>query len=308
MVDLPSGLVAALDVGGTSIKAGLVAADGTITQELRRPTGVAGGVDAVVAGIGALTEELIAAGRGSVRAVGLGVPGLVDSAAGIARFAANLGWRDLPITEILARRVGLPVTLGHDVRNGALSEARLGAGASYPGSIYFIAIGTGIASGLVRGGMVEEGDSGQAGEVGHLVVRPGGPPCGCGNRGCLEAIASASRIENAYAARTGSRVTARDIVALRQAGDPDAAAVWADAVAALADALTAVVVLTDPGLVVVGGGLSLAGPVLLDPLTVALADRLTFRDPPRVVQTELGDRAGLLGAALRGWDLLAARP
>lgn len=307
MEDVADGLVAALDVGGTSIKAGLVAADGTVTQEMRRPTGVAGGVDAVVDGIGILTEQLIAAGGPRVRAVGLGVPGIVESDAGIARYAANLGWRDLPIAAILSQRVGLPVALGHDVRNGALGEARLGAGAHFGGSIYFIAIGTGIASGLVRDGVVDEGATGQAGEVGHLVVRPGGPLCGCGNHGCLEAIASASRIENAYAARTGARATAKDIVTLVREGDFDADAVWTEAIAALADALAAVVVLTDPGLVVIGGGLSLAGPILVEPLVIELTGRLTFRRPPPVVLTELGDRAGLLGAALRGWDLLAAQ-
>lgn len=307
MEDVADGAVAALDVGGTSIKAGLVAADGTVTQEMRRPTGVAGGVDAVVDGIGILTEQLIAAGGPRVRAVGLGVPGIVESDAGIARYAANLGWRDLPIAAILSRRVGLPVALGHDVRNGALGEARLGAGAHFGGSIYFIAIGTGIASGLVRDGAVDEGATGQAGEVGHLVVRPGGPLCGCGNHGCLEAIASASRIENAYAARTGARATAKDIVTLVREGDFDADAVWTEAIAALADALASVVVLTDPGLVVIGGGLSLAGPILVEPLVTELTGRLTFRRPPPVVLTELGDRAGLLGAALRAWDLLAAQ-
>ncbi len=309
--DLPTDAdaVVALDVGGTSIKAGLVAADGSVLLELRRPTGVEHGAAAVVNGIVDLAAELAAdptggpAGGRTIRAVGLGVPGVVDAAAGIARYAANLGWHDVAFGQLIGDRLALPVALGHDVRNGALAEARWGAGQGV-GSMYFVAIGTGIAGGLVVDGQVQDGASGQAGEVGHLVVRPGGPACGCGNRGCLETIASASRIALAYRARTGAPATAEQVAALVRSGDPAAQHVWTDAVDALADALTALTVLSDPARIVIGGGLSLAGATLLDPLRAALAPRLTFRNPPEVAVTTLGDRAGLLGAALRAWDLV----
>lgn len=297
--------VVALDVGGTSIKAGLVAADGAVLLEVRRPTGGEHGATAVVDGIVELAAELageLADGR-SVRAVGIGVPGIIDSAAGIARYAANLGWRDVPFGRLVADRLALPVALGHDVRNGALAEARWGAGRGVD-SMYFVAIGTGIAGGLVVDGRVQDGTSGQAGEVGHLVVRPGGPECGCGNRGCLESIASASRIAMAYRALTGVTASAEQIAALVRAGDAAAQQIWTEAVEALGDALTALTVLSDPALIVLGGGLSLAGATLLDPLRAALLPRLTFRRPPAVTVTSLGDRAGLLGAALRAWDLI----
>lgn len=294
-------MVAALDVGGTSIKAGLVAEDGTVVREARRPTGAEDGPQAAIDRILTFAADL--ADSDNVRAVGLGVPGVVDGDAGIARYAANLGWRDVPFGQLLSDRLGLPVALGHDVRLGALAEAVRGAGTG-AATVYFMAIGTGIAGGMVNRGRVDNGASGQAGEVGHLVVRPGGPLCGCGNHGCVESIASASRIGRSYSELTGKAASARDVVDLLPTGDAAAQQVWDDAVAALADALAAVTVLQDPGMIVIGGGLSLAGDVLTTPLAAALAQRLTFRTAPPIVVTELGDRAGLAGAGLLAWELL----
>lgn len=295
-------LIAALDVGGTVIKAGLVARDGTVQHAERHPTAARRGPAALIESILTIAGNL--ARHPSVRAVGLGVPGIVDSASGVAHYAANLGWTDVPFTRLLIERIGLPAVLGHDVRNGALAEARMGAGAGQP-SVYFLAIGTGVAGGQVSGGVVDDGSSGQAGEIGHLVVRPRGPRCGCGNRGCLEAIASASRIAAAYRRRARKRGSAADVARLVGEGDPIASAVWTEAIAALADALAAQVVLADPGCIVIGGGLSLAGPTLFDPLREALPSRLTFRAAPPIVPAVLGDRAGMVGAALRTWDALA---
>ncbi|MEO7124629.1 MAG: ROK family protein [Nakamurella sp.] len=300
--DPADSLIAALDVGGTVIKAGLVARDGTVHHSERHATSVRRGPEALIESILTIAENL--ARHQSVRAVGLGVPGIVDSAAGVAHYAANLGWKDVPFTALLQDRLGIPAVLGHDVRNGALAEARLGAGIGIA-SVYFLAIGTGVAGGQVSGGIVDDGSSGQAGEIGHLVVRPRGPHCGCGNRGCLEAIASASRIAATYRRRSRKRGSAADVARLVEAGDEIANAVWSEAVAALADALAAQVVLADPGCIVIGGGLSLAGPTLFDPLREALPSRLTFRSAPPIMPAKLGDRAGMVGAALRTWDALA---
>ncbi len=310
-------VVAALDVGGTSIKAGLVDRQGRVLFSTRRPTVVEQGPAAVVAGIVDLADELcsaseISAGAGTsavpastVKAIGVVVPGTVDRVAGVARLAVNLGWRDVPLVALIEARTGLPVSLGHDVRAAALAEARLGAGAGDE-SMFFLAIGTGIAGGLARSGVVEDGAAGLSGEIGHLVVRPGGPACRCGNHGCLEAVASASRISDRYASSTGRTTSAETIAALVRSGDLPAQLVWAEAIDALADALAAVTVLMDPARFVLGGGLSLAGATLVDPLVAALFQRLTFRPAPPVSLTALGDRAGVLGAALRAWDFLAA--
>lgn len=296
-------VVAALDVGGTSIKAALIDRHGGVALETRRPTGVQWGPEAVVRGIVDLAAELAAAPDRRVQAVGICVPGSVDARAGVARLAVNLGWSDVPLAAIIADRTGLPVALGHDVRTAVLAEAR--SALDDVGSVFFIAIGTGIAGGLATAGVVEDGATGLSGEVGHLVVRPGGARCECGNRGCLETVASASRIADRYASAIGrSGGSAADIAALVDAGDVRAQAVWTDAVDALADAMAAVTVLMDPGRFVLGGGLSLAGSTLTDPLAAALALRLTFHRPPPITVSKLGDRAGVLGAALRAWDLL----
>ena len=296
-------VVAALDVGGTSIKAALVDRDGRVTFEARRPTGVEFGPAAVVDRILQTAHELMNINGFDVRAVGVCVPGTVDSQAGIARHAVNLGWRDVPLVALLAERTSVPVALGHDVRTAVLAEAR--SGVAPRGSMFFVAIGTGIAGGLAREGIVDDGASGLAGEVGHLVVRPDGPACRCGNRGCLETIASASRISDRYAALTGrENVSAQRVAELVRAGELAAQTIWGEAVAALADALAAVTVLMDPGRFVIGGGLSLAGPTLSDPVETALAKRLTFHPPPPISLSVLGDHAGALGAAIRAWDCL----
>ena len=308
-------VVAALDVGGTSIKAALVDGKGRVLFSTRRATGVDAGPAAVVAGIVELAAELCsglglpadtgAIGEARVAAVGVVVPGTVDPVAGIARLAVNLGWQDIPLVALIEARTGLPVSLGHDVRTAALAEARIGAGAGDE-SMFFVSIGTGIAGGLVRGGVVEDGATGLSGEIGHLVVRPGGPACRCGNRGCLEALASASRISDRFASATGRTESAETIAALVRSGDPAARQVWGEAADALADALAAATVLVDPTRFVLGGGLSLAGATLIDPLVSAFAERMTFRTAPPISLTALGDRAGVLGAALRAWDQLAA--
>lgn len=301
-------VIAALDVGGTVIKAGLVDARGTVHHEERHSTAVRRGPEAVIDTIVSVAAGLVEHARKNdmtPTAVGLGVPGIVDSAAGIARYAANLGWRDVAFTDLITQRVGLPAILGHDVRNGALAEARIGAGKDQD-SVFFLAIGTGIAGGLVRGGIVDDGATGQAGEIGHLVMRSRGPRCNCGNRGCLEAIASASRIAAAYRRRSRRRGSAADVARLVAQGDETAQNVWAHAMNVLADALAAQIVLTDPGSIVIGGGLSLAGDTLFGPLRAALPQRLTFRLPPPILAAELGDRAGLIGAAIRAADAAEA--
>jgi glucokinase len=150
------------------------------------------------------------------------------------------------------------------------------------------------------------GAHGAAGEVGHVIVRPGGPPCGCGARGCLESVASASAIGRRYAELSGNTdAAAFDVAARAAAGEPLATVVWRDAVEALADGLLTAQALYDAGIVVLGGGLAEAGEALLAPLRTALDQRITFHRMPQLVRAALGDTAGCLGAALLAWDSLA---
>jgi glucokinase len=299
--------VVALDVGGTTIKCALVRHDGSVVHAERHPTRADSGPDRVVATIldvaGALAEKAGTEGLTPV-AAGVVVPGVVNEDAGVAEWSANLGLRAVPLRDLVTARLRLPTALGHDVRSGGLAEARLGAGRGSR-HVLFVAIGTGIAAASIVDGRGYTGAHGAAGELGHVVVRPGGPVCSCGQRGCLEAIASASAVARRYAAATGTETTAAAVVAAAGAGDPLAQRVWQEAIEALADGLAMAQALVDPAVVVVGGGLAGAGESLLAPLRLALRARLTFHSEPRLVPAALGDEAGCLGAGLLALDLVA---
>jgi glucokinase len=299
--------VIALDVGGTNMKAALVDQRYEVLTAQRLPTGRQDGSDAVVAKIVScvLSQRAEAQRRGlSVHAAGVVVPGVVDDERGVAVFSANLGWRDLALRDRIAGALGVPVAFGHDVRAGGLAEGRLGA-ARGSRDYVFLALGTGIAAAVVLDGRPYSAH-GYAGEIGHMVVDRDGPPCGCGARGCLEAIASAAAVAARFEARTGKRAEALDVCAQVVAGDPDARAVWDEATRALADGLSAYVNLLAPELVVVGGGLAAAGDVLFGPLEREIDRRLTFQRRPKVVHAQLGDEAAALGAALLAWELVPA--
>ncbi|WP_156756035.1 ROK family protein [Actinokineospora pegani] len=293
--------VVAVDVGGTSVKAALVGADLEPLRAERRPSTREGGAVAV-GPIAELIREL--ADGQDTAGVGVVVPGIVDDTAGVVRDAVNLGWRELPLRERLAAATGLPVRIGHDVRAGGLAEFTVGAAAGLDNAL-FLAIGTGIAAAaMVDGRMLAAG--GYAGEVGHVVVDPGGEVCGCGATGCLETLAAAPALVRRYTSLTGVTRTAADIAA-RLSGDPAAARVWSDLTEALAIALHTATSLFGPERIVLGGGLSEAGDALVGPVAEALRGRLTFHRGPEVVRARLGQDAGRVGAALLAWAATGER-
>jgi glucokinase len=298
------GVILAIDVGGTFIKCALVNLDGSVHYADRLSTDAkAGGGAVVIRVLAAATMLNRAATIESLRplAVGLAVPGIVDRAAGVVRSAANLGWSQVNIRRAMTEHMRLPVTLAQDVRAGAVAEARIGAGQGIS-SFLFVPIGTGIALAHVINGYAQAGAHCSAGEIGHLTVTPRGPRCGCGRRGCLEAIASASALARRYRTRTKRDVTAADVVRLAREGDSVAGIVWTDAIAALATALTAAVAVADPARIVIGGGLAEAGEILLAPLTQAMESRLPHYSRPDISRAWLGDMAGCLGSALLALD------
>ncbi|WP_225824721.1 ROK family protein [Streptomyces naphthomycinicus] len=300
--------VIALDVGGTGMKAALIGDDGALLHRARRATGRERGPEAVLAGILGFAAELRAHGVEQygepARAAGIAVPGIVDEATGTAVYAANLGWRDIPLRALLADRLGVPVALGHDVRTGGLAEGRIGAGRGAD-RFLFVPLGTGIAGAIGLDGRVEAGAHGFAGEIGHIVVRPGGVACPCGQHGCLERYASASAVSESWAAACGNPdADAADCAEAVASGDPNAVRVWQDAVDALADGLVTAITLLDPRTLIIGGGLAEAGEVLFQPLRAAVRRRVTFQKLPAVVPAALGDTAGCLGAGLLARDLL----
>ncbi|MFH8771734.1 ROK family protein [Streptomyces sp. NPDC017958] len=300
--------VIALDVGGTGMKAALVTDAGALLHRARRATDRERGPEAVVETILDFATELRAYGMEHygepAAAAGLAVPGIVDEEHGIAVYAANLGWRDVPLRALLADRLGVPVALGHDVRTGGLAEGRIGAGKGAD-RFLFVPLGTGIAGAIGVDGRVEAGAHGFAGEIGHVVVRPGGTPCPCGQRGCLERYASASAVSEAWAAACGDpEADAADCAKAVASGDPNAVRIWQEAVDALADGLVTALTLLDPRTLIIGGGLAEAGEVLFQPLRDAVRRRVTFQKLPSIVPAALGDTAGCLGAGLLARDLL----
>ncbi|MFJ6670679.1 ROK family protein [Actinosynnema sp. NPDC091369] len=295
--------VIAVDVGGTGMKAAVVAGDPSgvrAVAQRRRPTRPGG--DAVVEDVTALICELRAAVEQPVDAVGVVVPGIVDEVTGTGVYSANLGWTDFPFRDAIRSATGLPTAFGHDVRAGGLAELRQGNARDLANAV-IMPIGTGIAAALVLDGRV----SSAPGEVGHVDVGHG-DPCGCGQTGCVEARASSAAIARRYTERTNRHVTgAADVAARLTEGDTDAAAVWREAVDALARGILLVAALLGPQAVVLGGGLALAGPKLTDPLGGRLDELITFQRRPELRLAALGDEAGCLGAALLAIDMLEER-
>ena len=327
--------VVAVDIGGTTLKGAAFDRRGRVLAARTRPT--FGVCERAADSLSALVRELLDLMREQDRcpaAIGIASPGMVDTRRGIVISAVNLGWSGLPLRARLRDEFGLPVALEHDARAAALGEQ-----AAQPGSLRdfaFIPIGTGIAAAIVTGGQLMAGATGSAGEFGHIPVVPGGRRCACGQLGCIEAYASGPAIEARYRELGGGQRSTADIAgravrattaaaipaipattvppattggpggADRDAPDEGARRVWAEAIDALAAGLLGLVALTDPAAVIIGGGVAEAGAALLDPLTVALAARLTWRSHPRLLLSVLGPRAGLIGAGLCGWALAPA--
>lgn len=298
-----SAIVLALDVGGTSVKAAAFDGDLAVLAEARRPSVTGPAILEVIAAASAeVLQTLSDDQRARVSAAGIAMLGLVDRGRGVVVRSVNLDLDHLDVAGPLSRRWGVPVVVGHDVQAAADAERRASPGGH--DDPFVAIIGTGIAGvSFVRGEPIV-GVSGQAGELGHVVVRPGGPLCRCGSRGCLEAVASAGAIAREYTERSGRPVDGAMEVLSLVGSDEVAAAVWTEATEALADGLLTVCALTAPGEIVLGGGLAEAGSALVDPVEAAMKERAHVVTVPPVRRATLGSRAGVVGAALLAFDLL----
>lgn len=286
--------VVAVDVGGSAIKAGRYDRPGRLSARtvVPTPTGTGAILDAITSVANSVRDD-------ETVAVGVVAPGAIDADAGVARYSVHLGWRDVPLRAVVAERVGRPVVVAHDVAAAAIGESLV-----RPGDLLFLGLGTGVSAAYLRDGSVWRGATGQAGEIGHVSVRPDGAPCPCGHRGCLEVYASGSGLPRRYAARGGAPARSAEEIAARVDHDPVAAAVWRDATDAIGQALATAVLLYDPPRIVVGGGLAGAGERLLEPVRKALAARLTWRSAPDAVPAVLGPESGARGAAELAWRLV----
>jgi glucokinase len=295
-----TGHVIALDVGGTAMK-GAVLGDGNAVEHFYGwPTRREEGPEQVVSAVLSAVDELIEHAP-DARAIGLVVPGLVDDHSGVAVYSENIGWRDVAFRALVAERTGLPLGFGHDVRAGGRAEREFGAGHGSD-EMLFMPIGTGISGAIYAGGRPIDNKFG--GEIGHLDVGSG-ELCACGDVGCLETVATGPSIARRYNALAGTDISgAKPVVERMVSGDQIAVRVWNDAVEGLALALKSYISLLAPELVVLGGGVSAAGELLLEPLRESLRSKLKWQPEPVLALAALGENAACLGAGLLARDLL----
>lgn len=290
-----------LDLGGTNIKWVVLEGDGSpeVAASGSLPTNAEGGPETVSA-------RLIEAGgaastkHGPFDSIGLGVPGLFDSATGRVTLFPNLPglWTGFPLRDRISAALGGPIAMINDARAFALAESTMGAGKG-ASIVVAMVLGTGVGGGITIGGRLHLGAFGTAGELGHQTVMPDGPMCGCGNRGCVEALTKAG----ALAALAG-KATAEEVYEAAARGDETSRQAIAEVAGYLGIALANTITLIGPEVVVIGGGIAAAGELLLAPLRAAIRERVTLVPVDRVsvVLAELGSSAGAIGAALAGRD------
>jgi len=298
--------VLGVDLGGTNLRWGFVDRDGGLTGAGSLTHRAAGSVLTPAE----LIEHLAAVVEDSpetVRAVGLAAPGPLDLTRGAVVGAVNLpSWRDVPLVQPLEERFGLPVRLINDGTAFTLGEARYGAAAGAE-NVLGLTLGTGVGGGALQDGRPLLGRRGNALEIGHLTLDPWGPLCNCGRRGCLEVYASASAVARRGRELTGEAdLDAATIVERAARGDEPCRGVLAEAGRRLGRGIALSLTLIDADLVVIGGGLSRAGGLILDPARAALGDQLFPERPElRLVASNLDDAAAVLGAAAWAWDSIA---
>ncbi|MGD2176609.1 MAG: ROK family protein [Anaerolineae bacterium] len=309
-----------IDLGGTTFCAAVVdVISGDVLGRHRVATLAKEGHDAVMARMAELIDEVIAdAGldKGEIGGVGIGAPGVLDLERGVTLFLPNLpgAWRNVPLGATIEEKVGLPVRLLNDVRSFTLGEKTFGAGRDVD-TMVCMAIGTGIGGGLVIDGKLHLGLGGTAAEVGHQVIDPYGPPCGCGSRGCLEAFASGpaitamalKAITQGRTTRIGAlvsydlnRVTPEVVCRAAGDGDPVAQEIYEKAGFYIGVGVANLISIISPQMVVIGGGVAQAGDLLFDPIRRTARERVhvTPFERVQIVPAELGTDAGLIGAAV----------
>jgi len=317
-------IYASVDLGGTNIKCAYGDESGRIICSDSTPTQSHEGPRAVLERIASLVKALRQKANAPPAALGMGCPGLVDVKNGITKFFPNLPtqWRDVPVREILSPQLGCPVYLLNDVRTATLGELVFGHGRT-AGTMAFFALGTGIGGGVAIDRKLHLGPLGAAGELGHQIILPDGPRCGCGNRGCLETLASGPAItaEGIRLMQTGlapklyelcegdvSRVTTKEMAEAARAGDEAVREAIVRAAEYLGIGIVNVVVTLHPDLIVLGGGVALIGELLFDTVRRTIRERVHMfpTDGIEVKPSQLGENAGTLGGialAMQGGHL-----
>ncbi len=303
--------VIGVDVGGTKIAAGRMAPDLTVHGAVVIPTPT--GAMAIVDAIAGVVADLARESPDEVRGVGVGLPATIDAVTGLVAHSVQTGMTAFDAATPLRERMGVAVFLDNDATLAVLAEHRLG-GARGTDDVVLLTLGTGVGGGVIIGGRVFRGGRGHGSELGHISVDGDGPPCqgGCPNRGCIEAMCSGTALTRQFRAFAGAepgsalgrlhaagRLDSRSGLALAREGDPDAIGILTVAGEWLGVAVTSLANTFDPDVILIGGGVSAAGELLLGPARAIYQARAlppTRRAPLRVAA--LGAEAGMVGAAL----------
>ena len=308
-----------IDLGGTGIKAGVVDEQGQILAKNSCPTKPERGYEAVIRDMATLAIGVAKESghpMSDIKAIGIGLPGVMDPRSGRVPFCTNLAWHDVPLIEEMGKYTDVPVFADNDATVAGLAESVAGVSAGAQNSV-FVTLGTGVGGGVILGGKVFSGSHGVASEVGHMVTVVNGEMCSCGMRGCWERYASATAL-----IREGRRlcqakpetellkavdgdpeaITAKHVIDLAKAGDPDCVELFENYVEHLCIGLRNLINLYDPEIIVLGGGVSHSGQFLLDAIRAKLPGMVFFKTMPyaRVELAKLTNDAGIIGAAMLG--------
>ena len=304
-----------IDVGGTNVKIALVSDKGKIIYSNSIPTRAEMGYEYTINSMKDAVRDLLKETKmkaSDIEGMGFGFPGQIDCQKGIVRLAPNIpGWVNVPIAEIMEKEFGIPTRVDNDVRTATLGELNYGAGVGCE-NLVCITVGTGIGSGLVVNGKLVRGANNAAGEIGHIKLNmQGGPLCGCGDRGCLEAYASGPSIvamaeeyirggkSTKYRELANPDITPYIVEVTAKEGDPVARQIFRIMGEYIGMGLTSVVNLLNPEKIIIGGGVADAGDILLDPIRETIAKRaMTIQKEVEVVPAQLGNTAGVIGASL----------
>ncbi len=292
-----------VDLGGTNLRTALVSPQGDIFNRLKEPTKASEGREKVMARlIGNIERQLAhARSRGlTIAGAGVGAPGVIHADTGVVVKSPNFpDWNDFPLKQDLERELRLPVSVENDANAAALGEQWRGAGRGI-GSMIFLTLGTGVGGGIVLNGRIWHGADGMAGEVGHMTIVPEGRVCGCGNRGCLEMYVSSRGILQSYEEASGRShaVSSEDVYEAARAGEAAARKVMDETGRTLGIGIANLINIFNPEMVVIGGGVKDAWSLFIEEARAEIKRR-AFAYPAertRIVPSELGDDAGMIGA------------
>lgn len=293
--------VLGIDLGGTAIKLGCFSADGTCLKSLSIATPQPSTPEAVVAAMAAAIAELDPE-RQAV-AIGVGTPGPADATGRIARVAINLnGWHDVPLADWLEAKTGRATVIANDANCAGLGEAWLGAGRFYR-NLILLTLGTGVGGAIILDGKLFVGHHGTAAELGLITLNPDGPPCNSGNQGSLEQYASVQAIRR----QTG--LEPKQLGELALAGDPEALKFWQAYGKDLGAGLASLIYVLTPEAIIIGGGVSASADFFLPTVQTEIERRVlhSSRAGLQLLKAELGNQAGIVGAAKLAWQLVAAK-